>query len=85
VAGYRVDITRAAEKDLADLTRRDHRRVVARIQALARDPRPHGSEKLSGEEKYRIRQGDYRIVYRIDDQQSVGTVVKIGHRGDVYR
>jgi len=85
VAGYRVDITRAAEKDLADLTRRDHRRVVARIRALARDPRPHGSEKLSGEEKYRIRQGDYRIVYAIDDARSVVTIIKAAHRRDVYR
>ena len=85
MAGYRVDITRAAEKDLADLTRRDHRRVVARIRALGRDPRPHGSEKLSGEEKYRIRQGDYRVVYGIDDDAEVVTVVRIGHRRDIYR
>lgn len=85
MAGYRVDITRSAEKDLADLNRRDHKRVVARMQALAGDPRPHGCEKLSGEEKYRLRQGDYRIVYAIDDPQSIVTVVKVAHRRDAYR
>jgi mRNA interferase RelE/StbE len=85
VAGYRVDIMRAAEKDLSGLSRKDHRRVVSRIAALTAEPRPHGYEKISGAEKYRLRQGDYRIVYRIDDDQRVVTIVKIGHRRDVYR
>jgi mRNA interferase RelE/StbE len=53
--------------------------------ALVRDPRPHGSEKLSGEEKYRIRQGDHRIVYAIDDTRSAVTIIKAAHRRDVYR
>lgn len=56
-----------------------------RMRALADDPRPHGCEKLSGEEKYRIRQGDLRIIYAVDDHTAVVTVVKIGHRRDVYR
>lgn len=58
---------------------------MTRIGALATDPRPRGAQKLSGEEKYRIRQGDVRILYAIDDQEAVVTVVKIGHRRDVYR
>lgn len=56
-----------------------------RIQALADDPRPVGAEKLSGQERYRIRQGDYRILYEIEDQILRIMVVKIGHRRDVYR
>jgi mRNA interferase RelE/StbE len=56
-----------------------------RIQTLEDDARPHGYEKLSGEEKYRLRQGDFRIVYAIDDDAAIVTVVKIAHRRDVYR
>ncbi len=85
MADYRVVIVRAAEKELSSLSPRDHRRAVSRILALAADPRPYGSEKLSGAEKYRIRQGHYRVVYGIDDVRSVVTVIKIGHRRDVYR
>lgn len=59
--------------------------MVARIQALADDPRPMGAEKLSGQERYRIRQGDYRIPYEIEDQILRIMVVKIGHRRDAYR
>jgi mRNA interferase RelE/StbE len=61
-------------------------RIVARIQALASTPRPHGSRKLAGEEeRYRIRQGAYRIVYTVDDAARVVEVFKIGHRREVYR
>lgn len=85
MASYSVRINRSAAKELEDLPIRDRRRVVTRIGALATDPRPRGAQKLSGEEKYRIRQGDVRILYAIDDQEAVVTVVKIGHRRDVYR
>ena len=61
------------------------RAVVARIDALAEDPRPPGCEKPSGDEKYRVRQGDYRILYEIVDQALLVTVVKVGKRRDVYR
>jgi mRNA interferase RelE/StbE len=80
VAGYRVRIKRSAKKELGALGLRDHKRLVARICTLEDDPRPQGCEKLSGEEKYRLRQGDFRIIYAIDDEQSIVTVVKIGHR-----
>ncbi len=63
----------------------DRTRLVSRVQRLAADPRPAGSEKLSGQEKYRLRQGDYRILYLIDDAQASVVVVKIGHRREVYR
>ena len=84
MASYRVDITRSVEKELEALAVKDHRRVVTRMRALAGDPRPHGCEKLSGEEKYRLRQGDLRIVYEIADPELTVTIVKVGHRRDVY-
>ena len=59
--------------------------MPAKIGALADDPRPHGSEKLSGQERYRIRQGQYRAVYAIDDDERTVVVVKVAHRRDVYR
>jgi len=85
VASYSVLIKRSATSELADLPLRDRRRVVARIGGLAASPRPAGCEKLSGEEKYRIRHGDLRILYEIDDRDATVTIVKIGHRRDVYR
>ena len=82
---YRVLIRRSAEKEIARLPDAIRRRVVDRILALTDDPRPHGCQKLSGEEKYRIRQGDWRIVYEIDDDMVVVLIVRVAHRSDVYR
>ena len=65
--------------------KKDRQRIVGRITKLADNPRPPGCEKLSGQEKYRIRQGRYRIVYSIEDQDLIVYVVKVGHRKDVYR
>jgi len=85
VASYSLEIKRSAAKELAQLPPKDRGRIIARIQALAEDPRPVGAEKLSGQERYRVRQGDYRILYEIEDQILRIMVVKIGHRRDVYR
>jgi mRNA interferase RelE/StbE len=85
VASYRVLLKRSAAKELEALELKDRRRVVRRIQELAADPRPAGCEKLSGQDKYRLRQGDFRILYSVDDSGFEVTVVKIGHRRDVYR
>ncbi|MEO5767234.1 MAG: type II toxin-antitoxin system RelE/ParE family toxin [Polyangia bacterium] len=82
---YRLEVKRSAAKEIADLPKADCQRVVAKIQLLARDPRPHGCEKLSGTEKYRIRRGDYRILYEIDDSTKLVIIVKIGNRKEVYR
>jgi mRNA interferase RelE/StbE len=84
VASYSLEIKRSAAKELAALPRQDRARVITRIQTLADEPRPVGCEKLSGQERYRIRQGDYRILYEIVDAVSIVMVVKIGHRRDVY-
>ena len=85
MASYSLEIKRSAAKELAQLPPKDRGRIVMRIQALAEEPRPVGAEKLSGQERYRIRQGDYRILYEIEDQVLRIIVVKIAHRRDVYR
>jgi mRNA interferase RelE/StbE len=85
MARYRIEITPSAARELSRLPRKDLQRIVARIQALADDPRPPGSQKLCAQEKYRIRQGDYRVLYQIEDDVLVVYVVKIAHRRDVYR
>ena len=82
---YKVLIKRSAAKEIEDLPLRDRRRVVSRIASLGTEPRPHGCEKLSGQDRYRIRQGDLRILYEIDDREESVMIVKIGHRRDVYR
>lgn len=83
---YRVLIKPSAKKELlAIATKKDRQRIVRRIEALADDPRPRGCEKLSGHNRYRIRQGNYCIVYGIEDDELLVWVVKVGHRGDVYR
>ena len=85
MARYNVLIRRSAAKELEEVEPRERRRVVDRIRALAGEPRPSGCEKLSGKDKYRIRQGSLRILYEIADEDLTVTIVKIGHRRDVYR
>lgn len=85
MASYRIEIKRSAARELPRLPLKDRRRIVSRIRGLAREPRPYGSQKLSGEESYRFRQGNYRVVYTVDDAESIVTVFKIAHRRDVYR
>ena len=85
MASYSLEIKRSAAKELEQLPRKDRGRVIARIRALADDPRPAGVEKLSGQERYRVRQGNYRILYEIHGEVLRIIVVKLGHRRDVYR
>ena len=86
MARYRLLIKPSAVKDIEAIPlKRDRQRVVERISKLAEDPRPSESEKISGQEKYRVRQGRYRILYAIEDQDLIVQVVKVGHRKDVYR
>jgi mRNA interferase RelE/StbE len=85
VASYRLLIKPSAAKELDSLPARDRKRIVAKLQALASNPRPLGSEKLSGQEKYRIRQGDYRMLYSVQDTDSTVVIVKIAHRREVNR
>ena len=87
MASYRVLIKTSAGKELAAVaSKADRQRLVYRIQRLAANPRPHGSDKLAGyADRYRIRQGNFRIVYLIDDEASTVTIFRVGHRKDVYR
>ncbi|HSP00513.1 MAG TPA: type II toxin-antitoxin system RelE/ParE family toxin [Thioalkalivibrio sp.] len=85
MASYRLAFRKSVAKDLRSIPNRDVARIMKRIEALVDDPRPPDSQKRSGQERYRVRQGMYRIVYEIVDDELVVTVVKVGHRRDVYR
>ena len=87
MARYRVAIKPSARKEIEAVgQKKDRQRIVLRIQSLGENPRPLGCEKLSGHlDRYRVREGSYRIVYSIDDKNFLVDVVKVGHRKDVYR
>ena len=87
---YKVEVTAATKRDLASLARRPPagdvvHRIDAAIRDLATDPRPPGSTKLANEELWRIRVGDYRILYQVNDSERVVTVAGVGHRGEVSK
>ena len=81
---YKIFFKESVDKDLRSIPKKDVKKILARIEALAKEPRPQGCEKLSSREKYRIRQGVYRIIYSIQDQELTVWVVKVGHRKAVY-
>ena len=87
MALYKLSIKPSAGKELEAVgPKQDRTRIIAKISALAENPRPRGSEKLAGyDDRYRIRQGNYRVVYEIDDDSSYVIIYKIGHRREVYR
>lgn len=86
MAGFEVLIKRSAVKEIESIPRKkDRQRVVGRIRQLAEEPQPPGCRKLSGRDRYLIRQGSYRIVYAVEDERLIVYVVKVGHRRDVYR
>jgi mRNA interferase RelE/StbE len=85
MGNYKIFIKRSAGKELEKIGGKDQQRIIQKVRSLAIDPRPVGVKKLSGEEKYRIRQGDYRILYKIEDEIITVTVVRIAHRKDAYR
>ena len=82
MAEYKIYFKRSAVKDLDTISKKDLQRTINRIDLLKKDPRPPGCEKLSGQERYRVRQGNYRIVYSIQDNQFIIQVVKVRHRSD---
>ncbi len=85
MASYELVFKKSVARDLRAFPNRDVKRIMQRIRLLADDPRPAGCEKLSGQERYRVRQGVYRIVYEIEDDKLTVLIVKVGHRRDVYR
>ncbi|MGD0309695.1 MAG: type II toxin-antitoxin system RelE/ParE family toxin [Acidobacteriota bacterium] len=82
---YRVIFRKSVAHDLRRIPNRDLRRILTAIDFLSGDPRPSGIEKLSEQERYRMRQGDHRIIYEIKDDEVIVVVVKVGLRKDVYR
>ena len=82
---YQIIFDRRSEKALQSLPTSEHRRIQKAIDGLALDPRPRGAIKLSGDTSWRIRVGDYRIIYDIQDSALIVMVIKIGHRREVYR
>lgn len=83
---YAVELRPSARKSLANLPRRDQLRIVSALEALSDEPRPMGAKKLVAEESlWRIRVGSYRVIYKIEDENLIILVLKIGHRKDVYR
>lgn len=85
MASFDLLIKPSAVEEIESLPKGDRQRVVTRIAALALDPRPPGCEKLSGQERYRVRQGNYRILYEVRERELIVMVVKVGDRKDVYR
>ncbi len=85
MARYELRFRVSVAKDLRGIPRADVRRILARIGSLRDDPRPPGSEKLSAQERYRLRQGNYRILYSVADTEVVVEIVKVGHRREIYR
>jgi mRNA interferase RelE/StbE len=82
---YRMVFKRSVAKDLRTIPKKDVQRILEAIQTLAKNPCPPQSKKLSGQEIYRLRQGSYRTLYSIEEDQLVICVVKVGSRRDVYR
>lgn len=84
MANYRLVVKKSVAKDLRQIPNKDVIRILQCIETLRETPRPMGSEKLSGQERYRIRQGVYRIIYEVTDEHLIVTVVKVGHRKQAY-
>lgn len=85
MASYNLLIKPSAAKELEAVPKKDRRRIVTRIRSLSVEPRPPGCEKLSGHELYRVRQGNYRVVYTVQDADLAVLIITIGHRREIYR
>jgi mRNA interferase RelE/StbE len=85
MAGYEILFKESVYKELRHIPKPDLKRILSRIEQLGTDPRPQGSQKLTGAELYRVRQGNYLIIYMIEDDKLIVCVVKAGHRKEVYR
>ena len=85
MAEYEILFKESVYKDFKKIPKKDLQKILLKIEALRTDSRPSGSEKLTGQELYRVRQGNYRIPYSIHDNQLTIWVIKVGHRKDIYR
>ncbi|MDH3572030.1 MAG: type II toxin-antitoxin system RelE/ParE family toxin [Desulfobacteraceae bacterium] len=85
MAAYKLFFKKSVQKDFDSIPKKDLKRILSRIESLSEDPRPKGCEKLTGQERYRLGRGLYRIVYSIQDDELTVWVVKVAHRKDIYR
>ena len=85
MAGYKIFFKKSVWKDFESIPKKELNRILQKIESLSENPRPSGSQKLSGQERFRIRQGRYRIIYSIQEEELTVWVVKVGHRKGVYR
>ena len=85
MASYNIFFKRSAEKELRSIPKPFLSKILEKVKSLAQHPRPHGAQMLKGEKRYfRMRQGDYRIIYEVNDDAKTITIIKIGHRKEVY-
>jgi len=85
MAGYKIYFKKSVWKDFQAIPKKDLKKILKVIESLSKEPRPSGCRKLSGQERYRLRQGQYRIIYSIQDDEISVWIVKVGHRKEVYR
>tara|TARA_B110000305_G_scaffold240419_1_gene310961 strand:- start:374 stop:634 length:261 start_codon:yes stop_codon:yes gene_type:complete len=85
MVSYKIVIKKSAAKEIERIEKKGRVRIIEKIRSLATDPRPSGSKKLSGQEKFRVRQGNYRILYQIIDDELIVSVVRVGHLREVYK
>jgi len=85
MAEYKIFFKKSVWKDFQSIPDKDLKKILNRIESLSSNPRLSGSQKLSGQERYRLRQGQYRIVFSIQDKELTVWVVKVGHRREIYR
>ena len=85
MAEYKIFFKKSVEKDFKVIPQKDLKKILDRIETLAENPRPSGCEKLTGQQRCRLRQGRYRILYSVQDDELTVWVVKVGHRKDIYR
>jgi len=85
MAVYKLFFKKSVQKDVDTIPKKDLKKILNRVETLAENPRPQGCEKLTGQERYRLRQGRYRIVYSIQDDELTIWIVKVGHRKHIYR
>lgn len=85
MADYKIEIKKSAQKEIYSLQNNYLSKIIKKINSLSKNPRPSGCKKLSGDEKYRVRVGSFRILYSIEDDVLVIYVVKVGHRNNVYK
>jgi mRNA interferase RelE/StbE len=85
MAEYKIYFKKSVWKDFQSIPKKDLKKILKVIESLSKDPRPSGCRKISGQERYRLRQGQYRIIYSIQEDEISVWIVKVGHRKDVYR